>query len=83
MRPERAKSMSGSMSRPEPSIKPVEMPEATTDRRSRRDAKTLIEYAYKRLKTNIIRIKILAAGPAIRREPVGCREGREYGLTLF
>ncbi len=54
MRPERAKSMSGSMSRPEPSIKPVEMPEAT-DRRSRRDAKTLIEYAYKRLKTNIIR----------------------------
>ena len=76
MRPERAKSMSGSMSRPEPSIKPVEMPEATTDRRSRRDAKTLIEYAYKRLKTNIIRGH-LAPGSKLRIEFLR----KEYGVA--
>ena len=75
MRPERAKSMSGSMSRPEPSIKPVEMPEAT-DRRSRRDAKTLIEYAYKRLKTNIIRGH-LAPGSKLRIEFLR----KEYGVA--
>src|SRR5262245_57790518 len=76
MRPERAKSMSGSMSRPEASIKSVEMPEATTDRRSRRDAKTLIEYAYKRLKTNIIRGH-LAPGSKLRIEFLR----KEYGVA--
>lgn len=73
-----AKSMSGSISRPERAehrVRPVETPEET-DRRQRQDAKTLIEYAYTRLKTNIIRGH-LAPGLKLRIE----RLRAEYGVA--
>lgn len=70
--------MSGSISRPERAstrMRPVETPEET-DRRQRQDAKTLIEYAYTRLKTNIIRGH-LAPGEKLRIE----RLRTEYGVA--
>ena len=78
MRPVQARSMSGSMSPPErtsSTIRVVETPEES-DRRHRRDAKTLIEYAYRRLKTNIIRGH-LAPGEKLRIE----RLRKEYGVA--
>ena len=56
-------------------VSPVETPEAR-DRRHRRGAKTLIEYAYRRLKTNIIRGH-LAPGSKLRIEQLR----KEYGVA--
>lgn len=77
MRPGQAKSMSGSILPPErgPSIKPAETRDEK-DRHHRQDAKTLIEYAYKRLKIGIIRGH-LAPGSKLKIE----RLRKEYGVA--